>query len=142
MKFIDSDDLNELKVMPLCAEKILFELILELSCDDVNITKIKQDFEKLKGRTAEENPKMNHSYEIDHIFRDMKTFLSQNDKSGFNSIIQKLKELHCLLRDLNIPKLIRLIKENNDALDMVSDKNIFLFMGFTGSGKHSSFKIF
>ena len=72
------------------------------------------------------------SYEVNLISKDIKIFLQQDN---LINAFQKLKELHSILRDLNIPKLFRLIKGNNDALELVRGKNIHLFIGLTRTGK-------
>jgi hypothetical protein len=125
---IDPDDREELSKMPLCAEKVLIELALDLCQTDNDENKLINDFNKLEERLKTEGL---YSYESIRICKSLKNFISQKN---FDSAVGKLKEILSLIRDLNIPKLLRLTKENTDALEMVRDRNIFLFIGFTGSG--------
>jgi hypothetical protein len=74
----------------------------------------------------------NDTYEVSLIAREIKINLKMNN---FISAFKKLTELHSILRDLNIPKLLRLINTNNDALDLVRNKNVHLFIGLTRTGK-------
>ena len=127
---LDSDDLNELKNMPVCAEKLLISLMNDVSkVDDIHV--FQDDFAELKERIVLEGL---DSYEIDQLLKDIKTSLNRNEpRTAFST----LKSIHLKLRDLNIPKLLRITEENNEALDReIKDKNIYLFIGLTGSGKY------
>lgn len=124
---IDEDDLKEIKNMPLCAEKLLITLMFEFSRVDGCDTLI-NDIQVLKERMELEGL---NTYDVDQLFKDLKIMLRRNDMIGsFNC----LKQIHGSIRELNIPKLFRLTKENNDALDIVKDQNIYMFIGLTGSG--------
>ena len=126
---LDNDDFNELRVMPLCAEKLVINFQVELKSDDFQREKLLECLEQLKERLELEG--LNSHDNID-LCREMNSSLSRNDKY---SVFEKLKQLHSNLRQLNIPKLLRLTKENKDALEIVRDQNIYLFIGLTGSGK-------
>ena len=131
MKFkVDNDDLEELKNMPVCAEYFLITLMRDIS-------KVKNDDVKLDETNLtklEERIYLEHlnSHEIDEFLDNVKISLSQNDnKRAFS----ELQNIHKKLRDLNIPKLFRLTRENTDALDKdVKSKNIYLFIGLSGTG--------
>jgi hypothetical protein len=114
--------------MPLCAEKVLIELVHDLCQTDNDENELINDLNKLEERLKIEDL---DSYEVVYISKELKIFISQKN---FNAAVRNLKEIHSLIRYLNIPKLLRLTKENNDALEIVKDQNIFLFIGFTGSG--------
>jgi hypothetical protein len=133
---VDKDDLEELRDMPECAEYFLISLMKDLSrvenddvkLDETNLTKF-EDRVYLEGL---------NSHDIDELLDNARITLSRND---LTATLSSLKEIHKKLRDLNIPKLFRLTTENNDALDKeVKDKNIYLFIGLSGTGilnKHS-----
>jgi signal recognition particle GTPase len=133
---VDDDDIEELRKMPACAEYFLISLMRDISRFETNDVKIDEtNLSKLEERIYSEHL---NSYEIDEFLVNVKTYLSQNDnKRAFS----ELQNIHKKLRDLNIPKLFRLTRENNDALDKeVKGKNIYLFIGLSGTGifnKHS-----
>jgi hypothetical protein len=131
MNVVSQDDIDELKAMPCCVEKILIELILDLSRHPESMDQIKLKMDALTDRIEKEDIKKNNCYEIDQLMQNINTCLARND---FNLSIEKLKELHGLIRDLNIPKLLKLCKENDSAIEEIKDKNIYLFLGFTGTG--------
>jgi hypothetical protein len=125
---IDEDDENELQFMPLCAEKLIICLLKKISnsienCDLIEDWLIIEKRLELEGKDT---------YEVSLIAREIKTSLEKHD---LKNALKKLTELHLILRDLNIPKLLRLIKTNNDALDLVKGKNVHLFIGLTRTGK-------
>jgi hypothetical protein len=134
---IDYDDQKELENMPPCAEKLLVDLSVNLSQNhdkDFDKDGLLEELKKLKKNLTDEGLLEVNRYEINKILTVIKNALQQNNIS---LAFGKLKELHTILRDLNIPKLLRLIKENNDALDVVNEKNIYLFIGLTGSGNNT-----
>ena len=109
---IDEDDENELEYMPLCAEKLIICFLKKLS-NSVEHPNLKEDWLSIDKRLELEGL---DTYEVSLITREIKSSLNQNN---FINALKKLSELHSILRDLNIPKLFRLINANNDALDLV-----------------------
>jgi len=125
---IDEDDQKEEQNMPFCVEKLIMELLNKVSTKEQTSALI-EDWSTIERRLEIEGQS---SYEVNLISKDIKIFLQQDN---LINAFQKLKELHSILRDLNIPKLFRLIKGNNDALELVRGKNIHLFIGLTRTGK-------
>ena len=133
---VDNDDLEELINMPVCAEYFLISLMRDISRFENNDVKLEEtNLTKLEERIYSEHL---NSYEIDEFLDNVKKYLSRND---YKLAFLELQNIHKKLRDLNIPKLFRLTRENNDALDKeVKGKNIYLFIGLSGTGifnKHS-----
>ena len=124
---IDEDDEKEIENMPLCAEKLMMQLLNKISTKEQTSALI-EDWSTIERRLEIEGQS---SYEVNLISKDIKIFLQQDN---LINAFQKLKELHSILRDLNIPKLFRLIIGNNDALELVKGKNIHLFIGLTRTG--------
>ena len=129
------NDENEIKHMPLCAEKLLINLINLLEKSDFT-NGFEKEWKELEKRLKIEGL---DSQEVNQITEEINSLLNQRT---FAELHDKLKRIQSLLRDLNVPKLLRMIKENNDALDKVKNKNIYLFIGLTKSGKNVLFIFF
>jgi hypothetical protein len=129
---VDEDDQLELEKMPLCAENLLIKLMVSTESPNSDQDGLIDDLNRLKSRLEVEGLFDINRYEINQVLRDVQQSLGRNDLS---LSLRKLKELHAILRDLNIPKLFRLIKENDSNLSKLMNQNIYLFMGRTGSGE-------
>jgi hypothetical protein len=129
---VDEDDQLELEKMPLCAENLLIQLMVSTESPNSDQDGLIDDLNRLKSRLEVEGLFDINRYEINQVLRDVQQSLGRNDLS---LSLRKLKELHAILRDLNIPKLFRLIKENDSNLSKLMNQNIYLFMGRTGSGE-------
>jgi signal recognition particle GTPase len=127
---VDNDDLEELKNMPVCAEYFLISLMRDISRVENDEAKLDEtNLIKLEERINLEDLS---SHEIDELLDHVKRSLNRNDN---RHALSGLQEIHKKLRDLNITKLFRLTRENNEALDKeVKSKNIYLFIGLSGTG--------
>ena len=125
---VSSDDLEEHTNMPYCAEKLLIALMHSIPQDD-NKTLFKK-LDELKERIGFEGL---YTYEVNILYKEI---INSLNKKEFGLAFSSLRKIHDTLRSLNIPKLLRLIKESDNALEIVKDKNIYLLIGHTGSGKY------
>jgi signal recognition particle GTPase len=125
---------DEIKEIPECCEKIILNLIYNISINIDNeetLRKIEIDAEidNLKERLNKEDLWF-HSYE-EHL---------NNIHNSFNNLEYKesVKWLKCLMnkiRIIDIKLIHRLIKSNEQDLNFIQNKNIYMLLGLTGSGE-------
>lgn len=124
---------NHLNRMPLCAEKLTLKLdyfcsLLDLPphASDENID-LEIDFKsEMKALIERLNIEELYSDSVKDICEKIENFLQSND---YKSSSKMLKELLLILRDINIQKLIRLSKSNDESLMLIKDKQVNMLIG-------------
>lgn len=129
----NEDDVNAVEYMPMCVEKMLLTLMLEISrvnrAAEKNAQYWQEQTDELKRRVELEGL---DTWEVNGLLDKISKAFKQLD---LGKAFVCLKQILALTRDLHVTKLIRLLSENNDALDIVEKKDVFLFIGHTGAGK-------
>ena len=130
--------------MPLCSEKIIMKLIyyysiLNLECNlkknfenEIASFNIEQELKILDDRSKLE--KLDQTDYREKI-NEIKNFIKNGSKKN---AVYALEQLQKIIRFINIPQLIRLCKTNQEAIEKIKNKNIFLLLGLTGSGKSAN----
>jgi ribosome biogenesis GTPase A len=129
---------DDIKALPNCAEKSLLELIYLLkneekySSDDVQESSHIKEFQNLQIALKKEG--LNTVTNLNYI-NSIEISLRYSDNRGAIVTLNKLLEN---IRDVNIQEIVRLISENNKALEIIKDKNVYLLIGLTGAGKSTT----
>ena len=115
---------DELSKMPMCSEKLILQLIYDLT-DGIKIDP--DEIMKIEGLLQRENIYTENRNSVNTI---KQRFTNRN----FNGGKEELEKLLKSIRQIDIQKLFRLTKANVQAIEQIRDKAIFLFIGPTGSG--------
>ena len=120
---------DELKRMPLCAERQLLQLKYGLTNGCYTNEKIKAEIDLIEKRLKREDI-YSHDYQV-------ALDLIKSKGTGANTkqaAVENLNTLMKSIRDIDIQLLIQLTSSNGEAIKKIGDKKIVLFMGPTGSG--------
>ena len=142
IEFYFLKSINEKKLdctnLPICSEKILSYLI---ECILLRDRFDKDNFEK---EISEKLILLEKRLILEHLLTtsmQINNFNSlKNDiiKSAFSSAVENLKSILSSIRHFNIFEFLCFSKTNNEALEMVKNKNIYLLFGQTGVGKSTT----
>jgi signal recognition particle GTPase len=125
---------DEIKEIPECCEKIILNLIYVISINIDNEEKLRKieidvEINHLKERLKKEELWF-HSYEED-LYRIQSSFKN----SEYKESVKWLKNLMNKIRIIDIKLIHRLIKSNEQDLNFIRNKNIYMLLGLTGSGE-------
>ncbi|CAF2865390.1 unnamed protein product [Rotaria sp. Silwood2] len=130
---------DDLVHMPCCAEKTTIELLTHFQqrlLEDCIVEKtpdsITVKLEKLQDQVQREEL---FSERIKTYFQDLNRTIHNEDCSSTVHILSKLLKK---IRPLDLQELQRLIEKTKKAAALISDKDIILLVGITGSGKSTT----
>lgn len=113
--------------MPECAEKFILELICRCEGPFGSMNDVNTILANLENRLREEAL---DSKPVREIFSRIKRSTTLN--------LDMLEQMLGCIRDIDIHRLKRLTSGNNEALEVIRGKNVYLFMGLTGHGKSTT----
>jgi ABC-type multidrug transport system fused ATPase/permease subunit len=128
--------------IPFCSEKLILKLILyyslkvdrtfsyKFSKNEKSI--LETDFNSLDERIEIENL-LKHKFQVDN-YENIKNYHQYSAEENLSN----LKIFLNSIREINIQELLRLTKSNNDAINKIKDKDVYLLFGPTGAGKSTT----
>ena len=130
---------TEVRDMPPCARKTLFELLvhfetklLEDNTVSTNQKEMMVALQKLRDQVKREE--LNND-DVKAILRTLEIhFTNENDLP----IVRYLNELVKKFRSLNVAEIQRLVGKAREAGDLIQNKDVVLLIGTTGSGKSTT----
>ena len=125
---------DEIKKIPECCEKMILNLIYNILIntdkeESLRQIEIDEEIDHLKERLNKEDLWF-HSYE-EHLNHIKNSF----NNSEYNESVKWLKCLMNKIRIIDVKLIQRLIKSNEQDLNDIRNKNIYMLLGLTGSGE-------
>ncbi|CAF0753965.1 unnamed protein product [Brachionus calyciflorus] len=123
---------EEIDQMPECSEKIILGLIYELK-NESEFQKSKDEIDSIISKITERlNKEDLWSYTFTTDLDFLKKYLNQQD---IKETIKHLRILLKKIRVIDVKQVQQLIKSNQDDLNTLRGKSIYLLLGITGAGK-------
>ena len=127
---------TDLSQMPNCAEKIILALLqhlLQLKINGSVYLSKNEEIEDLNKELKFQIKKQElNSQSVSQILLEIET------KVDIFDLISSLRKLLKEIRQLNIREIVRLVEKAADGNNLISDQDIVLFIGETGSGKSTT----
>jgi len=125
---------DEIKKIPECCEKMILNLIYNILIntdkeESLRQIEIDEEIDHLKERLNKEDLWF-YSYE-EHLNHIKNSF----NNSEYNESVKWLKRLMNKIRIIDVKLIQRLIKSNEQDLNFIRNKNIYMLLGLTGSGE-------
>ena len=133
--------ISDLEKYPNCAEKTLLKLVYMCSLERLPHLKSNEKMANIadydfKPIIQELNERLNLEELNTETVKELCQKINKSlEMKEFRSVLIQLKELLRLLRDINIQELFRLTASNEKHLELIKNKDIYMIMGLTGSGK-------
>ena len=129
----------EIKIMPPCAIKTLFKLLVhfETKLLEENTVSTNQETMMLSLQTLKDQMKREElrSDDVKAILHNLEMHLN-NDEDSLT--VFYLNELLKKFRSLNVAEIQRLVDKAREAGDSIQNKDVVLLIGTTGSGKSTT----